>query len=185
MVEGKNKDSENENTETTYPKTLLIIPINNPPIFPGMMAPLVISKKMFTANLEAVVRENGLVCIMLAKNNEDQKITSQDLYRYGTVAKVLKRVNLPDGDVNILVHSQKRLKVKKYFEQGDDLFADVQYLDDIVEKGLEQGLERGIEKEKYTIAKLLLSEGADISFVSKITRLSVEELRRFTPFAVD
>jgi hypothetical protein len=45
-----------------------------------------------------------------------------------------------------------------------------------IELGIEQGMERGIKREKFIIAKRLLSEGVDPAFITKITELTLEEV---------
>jgi predicted transposase/invertase (TIGR01784 family) len=43
-------------------------------------------------------------------------------------------------------------------------------------KGLQEGLQKGIEQGKSDVAKAMLLEGLDISIVSKITGLTIDEI---------
>ena len=52
--------------------------------------------------------------------NEDQNledITKDDLYKVGTVGKILKTINLPDGSMNIFLNPLKRMKIMKFIER--------------------------------------------------------------------
>jgi predicted transposase/invertase (TIGR01784 family) len=40
----------------------------------------------------------------------------------------------------------------------------------------QQGIEKGIEKNKAEVAKSMLAEGSDVNFISKVTKLTVEEI---------
>lgn len=44
-------------------------------------------------------------------------------------------------------------------------------------EGMQQGMQQGIEQEKIIIAERLLSEGAGISFVAKITELPLDKIK--------
>ncbi len=46
------------------------------------------------------------------------------------------------------------------------------------QKGMEQGIEQGIEEEKLSMVKAMLKEKLDISLISKITGLSIEEINQ-------
>ncbi|MDI3476557.1 MAG: hypothetical protein PWQ59_82 [Thermoanaerobacterium sp.] len=52
----------------------------------------------------------------------------------------------------------------------------------IIEKGMQKGIEKGIKKgaqqERIAIAKEMLSEGISIKKIAKITKLSVEEIKK-------
>ena len=46
-----------------------------------------------------------------------------------------------------------------------------------IQQGIQQEVEKGIEQEKIIIAERLLSEGAEISFIAKITNLSLAKIK--------
>lgn len=45
-----------------------------------------------------------------------------------------------------------------------------------MKEGMEQGMEQGMEKALLTIAKRLLLEGSDLSFIAKITELPLDKI---------
>lgn len=47
-----------------------------------------------------------------------------------------------------------------------------------IQQGRQKGIQEGIEKEKAALAKRLLSENVDISFIAKITQLSIAEIEQ-------
>ena len=52
-----------------------------------------------------------------------------------------------------------------------------QGLQEGIQKGLQEGLQEGIQKGKFEVAKQLLIEGVDITFVAKITDIPQEKLK--------
>ncbi|NCB02309.1 MAG: endopeptidase La, partial [Spirochaetia bacterium] len=56
---------------------------------------------------------------------------ADNMYRVGTVAKIIKRIKLPDGGMNIFISTMKRFQVKDFHSGGKFIVADVEYLEDI------------------------------------------------------
>jgi ATP-dependent Lon protease len=62
--------------------------------------------------------------------NESETPSIGDLYKVGTAAKIVKKINLPDGGVNIFISTLKRFKVKKPLHPANPIVAAVEYLED-------------------------------------------------------
>ncbi|PCG20780.1 Rpn family recombination-promoting nuclease/putative transposase [Brachyspira sp. G79] len=77
----------------------------------------------------------------------------------------------------IMLDEERRLGkeegIKEGIEQGIE-----KGIEQGIEKGIEQGIEKGIEQEKYSLAKNMKKENIDISVISKVTGLSIEEIEK-------
>src|SRR5690606_11959637 len=51
--------------------------------------------------------------------------------------KILKRLKMPDGSVNLLIHSMKRFRVKRVLSDHPHIVVETEYLEDVVEKSTE------------------------------------------------
>lgn len=132
------------------PESVVIIPIMNSPIFPGMIAPIILSEEKFTPELDAYLLKTGYVALNLVKNDlkdehgemipeeeidlESREITPHDIYRVGVLCKVVKKLKLPDGSVNVLVHGIKRFRASEMPEDQALLTAKFEVFDDIIEE---------------------------------------------------
>ncbi|WP_338420438.1 hypothetical protein [Brachyspira aalborgi] len=47
-----------------------------------------------------------------------------------------------------------------------------------IKEGIEKGKLEGIKNEKYSIAKSLKKAGSDIKFISEITGLTIDEIKK-------
>ncbi|RYZ62110.1 MAG: hypothetical protein EOP09_19150 [Proteobacteria bacterium] len=120
------------------PPNLFVLPSVSPIIFPTLMAPVMISEPRFVATIEESINRNRLLGIIVAKTeNLKDSISPDDLYEYGVVVKILKRLKLQDGSVNLLVHSLKRFKRKKTLSEQPYIVVETEYLEDEVEKSTE------------------------------------------------
>ncbi|MGI4991383.1 endopeptidase La [Halobacteriovorax sp. GFR7] len=141
------KDSQGDEK---FPEDVVIIPIMNSPIFPGMIAPIILTEDKFTAELDEYLIKSGYLALNLVKNDlkneegeidpsiqedlDSREITSKDIYKVGVLCKVVKRLKLPDGSVNVLVHGIKRYRASNIYEQSPLLRAKYEVFDDILEE---------------------------------------------------
>jgi ATP-dependent Lon protease len=131
------------------PEIVVIIPIMNSPIFPGMIAPIILSEEKFTPELDESLLRTGYVALNLVKNElkdeegeiipeeeidfDKKEIKSGDIYKVGVLCKVVKKLKLPDGSVNILVHGMKRYRASEILSETPILKTRIEVFDDILE----------------------------------------------------
>jgi len=137
------------------PDKLFIIPLSGKPIFPGIFTPLmVVSKEDIEVVEQSMKRDSMIGLIMLRDDEPAMEVTSNDLYSVGTAAKIIKKINLPDGGINIFISTLKRFKIRQYISNQPPLSADVEFLDDEAEKGNEvKALTRSIISEMKILSE--------------------------------
>lgn len=132
-----------------FPEEVVIIPIMNSPIFPGMIAPIILSEDKFTPELDQMLMSTGFVALNLVKSDlkdeegrfvddenidfDSREISNKDIYKVGVLCKVVKKIKLPDGSVNILVHGIKRYRAFEFIEKEALLMAKFEVFNDILE----------------------------------------------------
>ena len=110
------------------PTKLPIISLIGRPIFPGIFTPIMIANPPDINIVEQAMAADGMVGLVLAK--EEEAAEGPNLYSVGTAAKIVKRINLPDGGINIFISTLKRFKIKKFLTKEAPLFVAASYLDD-------------------------------------------------------
>jgi len=116
--------------DAVLPGRLHIIPTMGAPVFPGIFTPMMIESTRDIQVVETAMSSDNLIGLLLLKNDDTGNPTADDLYQLGTVARIVKRINLPDGGINIFISTLKRFKVKKFISREDTITAAVEYLDD-------------------------------------------------------
>ncbi len=124
-------DQELMPVEQTLPHNLFILPLVGNPIFPGLFTPLVIESKEDIEIVNQAMAHGGDIGLLLVKDESKTDYDPENLYRVGTIAKIIKRIKLPDGGMNIFISTLKRFQVKDFHSSGRFIIADVEYLDDI------------------------------------------------------
>jgi ATP-dependent Lon protease len=67
-------------------------------------------------------------------DDEEREIEPGDIYKVGVYCKVVKKLKLPDGSVNILVHGIKRYRASKIIKEKPLLMAEAELFEDILEQ---------------------------------------------------
>ncbi len=115
--------------EQTLSNKLLLIPLMGRPIFPGIFTPLMINSPEDTKAIEESYNGDGLIGIVMMKNETDSPSVA-DLHSVGTVARIIKKINLPDGGVNVFISTIKRFKIRKVLNEKEPMAVIVDYLED-------------------------------------------------------
>ncbi|MBS1963021.1 MAG: endopeptidase La [Bdellovibrionales bacterium] len=132
------KDSGLVLPDQILPPNLFVLPVNSSIVYPSLMAPLVVNHPKFVGAVEEVLQRNRVIGLLLTRDDElREDVTPDRLYSVGVVVKILKRLKMPDGSVNLLIHSMKRFRVRKVLADHPNLVIEPEYLEDIVEKSTE------------------------------------------------
>lgn len=123
--------------EQTLPRNLFVLPLIGNPIFPGLFTPLVVESPEDVEIVNQAMSHGGDLGLLLVKDESKSDYEIDNLYRVGTVAKIIKRIKLPDGGMNIFISTLKRFQVKEFHSSGKFIIAEVDYLNDIEDKPTE------------------------------------------------
>ncbi len=115
--------------EQLLPNKIFLIPLQGRPIFPGIFTPVMINNPDDVKAVEEVYSGDGFLGICMVGNETDPPGVT-DLKQVGTVARIIKKINLPDGGVNIFISTLKRFRIRKLVNERNPMVAIVDYLED-------------------------------------------------------
>ena len=96
---------------------------------------------------------DNLLGIVMLKNDAERPGAS-DLHSVGTVARIVKKINLPDGGLNIFISTIKRFKIKRILSEREPMAAIVEYLEDVEDDTFEvKALTRALISEMKEISE--------------------------------
>ncbi|MBN2443913.1 MAG: endopeptidase La [Spirochaetales bacterium] len=147
-------DSQIIPADLVLPNRIYILPLQGKLIFPGIITPMVIQVKEDINVVNASLAGDQIVGFLLIKSEDMETPESDDLYRVGTVARIVKKLNLPDGGLNIFITTIKRFKVKKFISKQIPITAAVEYIDEKVNNSIEiKALTRALIMEMKLISE--------------------------------
>ena len=100
-------------------KNIPVLPLRDIVVFPHMVAPLFVGRKQSVNALNNVMTSDKKIFLLSQKNSEVDNPNEENLYEWGTLAKVLQLLKLPDGTIKVLVEGIERAKVENIiFNKG-------------------------------------------------------------------
>ncbi len=110
------------------PEQIFILPIFGGPVFPGIITPIIISSPKLVETINSIGGALDFVGLSLIIDESIEDTTTKNLYKVGTVAKVIKKINLPNGGINLLVNSLRRFRIKDVVsDEASRVIAKVRY----------------------------------------------------------
>lgn len=100
--------------EEKLPEELPLLPVRNTILFPGGIMPLTISRETSIRLLKDMEQSKGDFVVAAQKDGRVQKPAFDDLYKVGTLARVVKIVDLPDGSKSALIQGRARMTVEEF-----------------------------------------------------------------------
>jgi len=95
------------------PEVMTIIPISQRPIFPGMMIPLILSGEFMIESAQQIMEsESKIGGVVLIKNQHDNMTITDDLYKVGVAAKIVKITPIDEKTVQVMLNALGRFTYK-------------------------------------------------------------------------
>ena len=125
-------------SEQLLPQNLFILPVNGRIVFPTLLAPLVVSQPRLVAMIEEAINRQRVVGLLLTRDGDvKDEPKPEELYEFGVAVKIIKRLKLPDGSINLLLHGMKRFRSKRVLSDNPYIVVEAEYLEDVTEKSNE------------------------------------------------
>ena len=110
-------------------KIIPVLPLRDIVVFPHMVAPLFVGRKQSVNALNSVMTGDKKIFLLTQKNSEVDNPNESNLYKFGTIAKVLQLLKLPDGTIKVLVEGLERSIVDKINIDKDFITANISSID--------------------------------------------------------
>jgi len=108
------------------PEEISILPIKNTVLFPGVVIPITVGRQKSIKLVKKAYQGNRIIGVVAQKNALAEEPTVEDLYKTGTVARIIKMLVLPDGNTTIIIQGKNRFVVKDFVQEEPYLTARIE-----------------------------------------------------------
>ncbi|MDB5764834.1 MAG: lon [Herminiimonas sp.] len=115
-------------TSDLPPDALIIVPVRNLVLFPGLVAPIGIGRERSVAAAQEAVRTERQVGIILQRDDDADIPSPEQMYRIGTVANIMRYVTAPDAAHYIVCQGQQRFRIAEFMQTSPFYLARVELL---------------------------------------------------------
>ena len=138
------------------PEEISILPIKNTVLFPGVVIPITVTRQKSIRLIKKAYQGNRIIGVVAQKNKADEP-GIDDLYRVGTVARIIKMLVLPDGNTTIIIQGKNRFAIKEYLSEEPFLTAKIELQQELIldlETKEVKGLVQSLRDSALKILKL-------------------------------
>ncbi|MCB8994573.1 MAG: endopeptidase La [Bacteroidales bacterium] len=104
-------EEEEEMLKLNVPDVLPILPLRNTVLFPGVVIPISIGREKSLKLIREVYRKNKILGAVAQNNVNVDDPEIKDMYKKGTVAQILKILEMPDGSTSVIIQGKKRFEI--------------------------------------------------------------------------
>ena len=118
-------DEEDETQKNeTFPEIMPILPLKNTVLFPGVVIPITVGREKSIKAVQKAYDTTKVLGVLSQKDSNSDDISSENLYKIGTVARILRLLKMPDGSTTVILQGRKRMELVEMvtdepFLQGD------------------------------------------------------------------
>lgn len=124
------EDEEEMNNEE-LPDILSILPLRNMVLFPGVVIPITAGRDKSIKLINDANAAGKNIGVVAQKNEQDEDPTKDDIHKIGTVAKILRVLKMPDGNVTVILQGKKRFEISEVVSEEPYMTATVKEVPEI------------------------------------------------------
>lgn len=112
--------------------SLPVLPLRNMVLFPGVILPVAIGRKSSLKLIHDADKKNKYIAVVCQKSAETENPSLEDLHTTGTIAKIVRVLEMPDQTTTVILQGLKRLELTSITETFPYIMGTVNLLNEIL-----------------------------------------------------
>ncbi|MEY8847774.1 endopeptidase La [Psychroserpens sp. XS_ASV72] len=118
-------EDEAEINNELLPESLPILPLRNTVLFPGVVIPITAGRDKSIKLINDANNGSKVIGVVSQKDETVEDPSKKDIFKTGTVARILKVLKMPDGNTTIIIQGKKRFEIQEVTSEEPYLTATV------------------------------------------------------------
>jgi len=115
--------------DEVFPDTLPILPLKNTVLFPGIVTPITVGRDKSIRAVQKAYEDNRYIGVLSQKDMKIEAPASRDLFRVGTIARILKLLKMPDGSTTAILQGRKRFHLDEMLAEDPYMLGKISTMD--------------------------------------------------------
>jgi ATP-dependent Lon protease len=120
--------------QVDVPENLPILPLKNTVLFPGVVIPITVGREKSIKLVREVYKKDKIIGVLSQVDNSVEDPNAEDLYKVGTLAHIIRILEMPDGSTSVIIQGKKKIEVEEFVEEDPFVKAKVKIIEDIKPK---------------------------------------------------
>lgn len=104
------QDEDDMNNEDT-PEILSILPLRNTVLFPGVVIPITVGRDKSIKLIKEAYKGDRVIGVVAQKDVSIEDPSFEQLHSVGTVANIIKMLQMPDGNTTVIIQGKQRFQL--------------------------------------------------------------------------
>jgi len=148
-------DDEEAISKESLPDSLPILPLKNTVMFPGVVIPITASRDKSIKLIKDSNVNDKLIGVVSQKDSKVQSPSLSDIHPTGTVAKILRVLKMPDGNVTVIIQGKKRFSIEQIVTEEPYIKAKIKEIQEIKPEKNNKEFNATIESIKDIALKII------------------------------
>jgi ATP-dependent Lon protease len=137
------------------PELLPILPVRNTVLFPGVVLPITVSRQKSIRLVKKAYKGERVIGVIAQENADKEDPGINDIFKVGTIARILKMLVLPDGNTTIIIQGQKRFELGEVVQEDPFMLAKVNVINENFPDKKKKEVKALVQSLKDSAAKIL------------------------------
>ncbi len=186
------EEEEEDNITEEYPlDSMPILALKNTVLFPGNMIPIMVGRDKSIKAINHAYKNNRIIGVVSQKDTEMEDPTFEDIFKRGTIARIIKLIKMPDGSTTAILQGRKRFELLELTQNDPFMIGKVEVLryqdpdnnlefealiSSIMDKGKEIiELSPNIPSEAIVMLKNISSKSFLLNFISSNLAINIKK----------
>ncbi len=116
--------------QIAIPEVMPILTLRSSVIFPGAITPITVGREKSIALVREVNSSGGLLGAVLQRDSDVETPAPDDMYKIGTAARILKILEMPNGNLTVILNGLEKIEVGDYISTDPYFKASVRMIRD-------------------------------------------------------
>ncbi|MBL6649439.1 MAG: endopeptidase La [Flavobacteriaceae bacterium] len=148
-------DDEEAISKESLPESLPILPLKNTVMFPGVVIPITASRDKSIKLINDSNVNDKLIGVVSQKDSKVQSPSLNDIHPTGTVAKILRVLKMPDGNITVIIQGKKRFSIEQIISEEPYIRAKIKEIQELKPEKKNKEFNATIESIKDIALKII------------------------------
>ena len=148
-------DDEEAISKESLPDSLPILPLKNTVMFPGVVIPITASRDKSIKLIKDSNVNDKLIGVVSQIDSKVQSPSLSDIHPTGTVAKILRVLKMPDGNVTVIIQGKKRFSIEQIVTEEPYIKAKIKEIQELKPEKNNKEFNATIESIKDIALKII------------------------------
>jgi ATP-dependent Lon protease len=122
------EEEDEKNIQETYSEVLPLLALKNTVLFPGIVIPITVGRDKSIKAINEAYESDRIIGVLSQMDQKLEDPRSKDLYKVGTIARIIKLIKMPDGTITAILQGRKRFRLEQLTAESPFLKGGVRVL---------------------------------------------------------